>query len=101
VFREGLTAIREEILARDPDALPAATSNHCFFCWYVLTRGLAAGIDGGGGQVGNWTEPRPHGAGPLLDLGTGRLNMAAALDSAAPAASNSLDQLVDTRRRRL
>lgn len=42
VFREGLTAIRDEILARDPQALPAATSNHCFFCWYVLTRNLAA-----------------------------------------------------------
>src|SRR5262249_54951376 len=33
VFREGLTAIRDEILARDPDSLPGATSNHCYFCW--------------------------------------------------------------------
>jgi organic radical activating enzyme len=48
VFREGLLAIRDEILERDPDALPGATSNHCFFCWYVLTRGLAAGVEGGG-----------------------------------------------------
>ena len=48
VFREGLTAIRDEILARDPDALPGATSNHCYFCWHVLTRGLANGVDGGG-----------------------------------------------------
>lgn len=40
VFREGLTAIRDEILAHNPTALPAATSNHCFFCWYVLTKGL-------------------------------------------------------------
>ncbi len=40
VFRKGLTAIRDEILARDPDALPAATSNHCFFCWYVLSKAL-------------------------------------------------------------
>jgi hypothetical protein len=40
VFREGLTAIRDEILARDPQALPSATSNHCYFCWYVLTKGL-------------------------------------------------------------
>ncbi len=39
VFREGLTAIRDEILARDPNALPGATSNHCYFCWYVLSRG--------------------------------------------------------------
>jgi Radical SAM superfamily/Iron-sulfur cluster-binding domain len=39
VFRQGLTAIRDEILARDPGALPAATSNHCYFCWYVLARG--------------------------------------------------------------
>ena len=46
VFRQGLTAIRDEILARDPDALPGATSNHCFFCWHVLTRGLA-GMPGG------------------------------------------------------
>jgi pyruvate-formate lyase-activating enzyme len=40
VFREGLTAIREEILARDPGALPGVTSNHCYFCWYVLARGV-------------------------------------------------------------
>src|SRR5262245_31025009 len=40
VFRAGLTAIRDEILARDPDALPGATSNHCYFCWYVLSKGV-------------------------------------------------------------
>ncbi len=40
VFRKGLTAIRDEILARAPQALPGATSNHCFFCWYVLTQGI-------------------------------------------------------------
>jgi pyruvate-formate lyase-activating enzyme len=39
VFRDGLTAIRDEILARDSGALPGATSNHCTFCWYVLARG--------------------------------------------------------------
>src|SRR5579884_316152 len=60
VFREGLTAIREEILARDPNALPGATSNHCYFCWYVLTRGLASDVPGGGGQVGAWTGARPN-----------------------------------------
>lgn len=48
VFRDGLTAIRDEILARDPAALPGRTSNHCYFCWYVLTRGLAAGVGSGG-----------------------------------------------------
>jgi MoaA/NifB/PqqE/SkfB family radical SAM enzyme len=69
VFREGLTAIRDEILARDPNALPAATSNHCFFCWYVLTRGLASGVSGGGGQVGGWTGPRPNFAGELIQIG--------------------------------
>jgi MoaA/NifB/PqqE/SkfB family radical SAM enzyme len=58
IFREGLSAIRAEVLARDPGALPGATSNHCYFCWYLLTRGLAAGLPGGGGQVGNWTGPR-------------------------------------------
>ena len=42
VFREGLTAIRDDILARDPDALPGATTNHCYFCWYVLTKNLVA-----------------------------------------------------------
>ena len=40
VFREGLTAIRDEVLARDSGALPGATSNHCTFCWYVLTKGV-------------------------------------------------------------
>ena len=69
VFREGLTAIRDEILARDPRALPAATSNHCFFCWHVLTRGLAAGMPGGGGQIGNWTGTRPNRQPELLQLG--------------------------------
>jgi hypothetical protein len=69
VFREGLTAIRDEILARDPGALPGATSNHCFFCWYVLTRGMAAGVPGGGGQVGSWTGERPNYAGELIQLG--------------------------------
>ncbi len=69
VFREGLTAIRDEILARDPAALPGATSNHCYFCWYVLTRGLASGVNGGGGKVGNWTGDRPNFAGELVQLG--------------------------------
>lgn len=69
VFREGLTAIREEILARDPDALPGATTNHCYFCWYVLTRGLAVGVNGGGGKVGNWTGDRPNYSGELIQLG--------------------------------
>jgi pyruvate-formate lyase-activating enzyme len=73
VFREGLTAIRDEILARDPGALPGATSNHCFFCWYVLTRGLAANVNGGGGQIGRWTGRRPNYAGKVVPLGTARL----------------------------
>ncbi len=54
VFREGLTAIREEILARDPSALPGASSNQCFFCWYVLTQGLASGVPGAGVRMCNW-----------------------------------------------
>jgi len=69
VFSEGLTAIRDEILARDPNALPGAASSQCYFCWYILTRGLAAGVGGGGGQVGNWTGARPNYAGELLQLG--------------------------------
>jgi organic radical activating enzyme len=73
VFREGLSAIRDAILARDPDALPGATSNHCFFCWYVLTRGLTSGVNGGGGQIGNWTGVRPNFAGQLVQLGTSKL----------------------------
>jgi len=69
VFRQGLSAIRDEILARDPAAFPGATSNHCFFCWHVLTRGLAAGVSGGGGQVGNWTGARPNFTGELIQIG--------------------------------
>lgn len=69
VFREGLTAIRKEILERDPNALPGATSNHCYFCWYALTRGLANGVSGGGGQVGSWTGERPNFQGELIQLG--------------------------------
>ncbi len=40
VFRDGLTAVRAEILAADPTALPGATSNHCYFCWFVLAKGV-------------------------------------------------------------
>ena len=69
VFREGLLAIRDEILARDPDALPGATTNHCYFCWYVLTRGLGNGVPGGGGQIGAWTGERPNYQGELLQVG--------------------------------
>ncbi len=72
MFREGLSAIRDEVLARDPQALPGATSNHCYFCWYVLTHGLAAGVPGGGGQVGRWMGTRPNFAGELLQLGVRR-----------------------------
>jgi organic radical activating enzyme len=69
IFREGLTAIRDQIMARDPDALPGATSNHCYFCWYALTRGLADGANGGGGKVGAWTGERPNFTGELIQLG--------------------------------
>jgi len=69
IFRDGLTAVRDDILARDPAALPGATSNHCFFCWYVLTRGLAAGVNGGGGKAGNWTGDRANHTGELIQLG--------------------------------
>mgnify|MGYP002784816460 CR=1 FL=1 len=69
VFKKGLTAIRDEILARNPEALPGATKNHCYFCWYVLTRGLAAGVPGGGAQVGAWTGARPNHEGELLQIG--------------------------------
>ena len=48
IFRKGLSAIRDDILQRDPHALPGATSNHCYFCWYVLTKGLANGVPGEG-----------------------------------------------------
>jgi len=72
VFSEGLTAIKDEILARDPQALPGATSNQCFLCWYVLTRGLASGVGGGGGKVGDWTTPRPNFQGERLQLGIRR-----------------------------
>jgi radical SAM protein with 4Fe4S-binding SPASM domain len=72
VFREGLTAIRDEIQARDPDALPGATSNQCYFCWYVLTRGLAADMPGGGGQIGAWTGTRPNNKGEVIQLGVER-----------------------------
>lgn len=69
VFREGLSAIKDEILARDPNALPGATSNQCYLCWYVLTRGLADGVNGGGGKVGNWTDTTPNWTGELIQIG--------------------------------
>ncbi len=74
VFREGLTSIRDEILARDPGAFPGVTSNHCYFCWYVLTRGLAGGVNGGGGQIGQWTGTRPNFTGELIQIGVGKVS---------------------------
>lgn len=35
----------------------------------MLTRGLAAEVAGGGGQVGGWTGPRPNFQGELVQLG--------------------------------
>ena len=40
VFSQGLTAIRDDILLRDPNALPGQTTNHCYFCWYVLQKAI-------------------------------------------------------------
>ena len=77
VFREGLLAIRDEILARDPNALPGASDNQCYFCWYILTRGLANGVNGGGGQVGDWTGNRPNYAGELIQVGVSKASGAA------------------------
>ncbi len=93
VFREGLTSIRDEILARDPDALPGATSNHCFFCWYVLTRGLASGVNGGGGQIGSWTGPRGSGVrSQRWGRASGRLDRHQA-ELPGPAPSNRCSQI--------
>lgn len=73
VFSKGLSAIREEILAKDPAALPGKTTNHCYFCWFALTRGLAEGMPGRGGQVGNWTgTDDARGQEPLLNDARGR-----------------------------
>jgi hypothetical protein len=49
--------------------LPGATSNHCYFCWYMLTRGLAGGVNGGGGKVGGWIGERANYTGELIQLG--------------------------------
>jgi radical SAM protein with 4Fe4S-binding SPASM domain len=73
VFRQGLTAIRDEILARDPKALPGATSNHCFFCWYVLQKGVWDRTrDDPAQRVGSdgspWAKLRT--ALPMVDAGT-------------------------------
>jgi hypothetical protein len=40
IFRDGLTAVREKILRKNPQALPGKTSDHCFFCWYVQVNRL-------------------------------------------------------------
>ena len=66
LFRKGLSHFKEEILKDNPDALPGATSNHCYFCWHILTRGLVKDMPGGGGQAGNWTQ-KPI---DLIALGT-------------------------------
>lgn len=40
IFRDGLSALKADAIAKNPDAFPGATSNHCYFCWYVLTKNL-------------------------------------------------------------
>ncbi len=75
IFREGLSALRDEILERDPNALPGATSNHCFFCWYVLSKGVYAEAKGntellpvhGGSQWAKIVAEKGKTALPLLD----------------------------------
>ncbi len=102
VFREGLTAIRDEILARDPDALPGEASNQCFFCWWVLTRGLAAGVGGGGGQVGAWTGERPNAAGELVQLGVVQRDRPLGGDAGPRRRDNiAAEELVQRRRERV
>lgn len=79
VFRDGLSAIRDEILARDPNALPGATSNHCYFCWYVLTKGVYAEATGnaallpdhGGSQWAKIVADKGKTALPLIGDDTG------------------------------
>lgn len=68
VFRDGLTSVVEEILERNPSVLPGKSSNQCFVCWYVLTRGLVSDMPGGGGQVGQWMGQRPNYGGELIQL---------------------------------
>lgn len=77
VFREGLTAIRAEVLARDPAALPGATSNHCYFCWYVLVKNLVSVPAAAGGTpqgrmslplVGGQPQAEPDERGRMMVL---------------------------------
>lgn len=42
IYREGLTGIRKRLAGRGV-AFPGKTTNHCFFCQYVLTRVLHPG----------------------------------------------------------
>jgi hypothetical protein len=79
VFRDGLTAIRDDILRRDPTALPAATSNHCYFCWYVLAKGVfdrtrdtAEDRLGTGGQWEKLRVGLPLAGGPSRACAAGR-----------------------------
>jgi radical SAM protein with 4Fe4S-binding SPASM domain len=67
LFKQGLSSFKEDILKRDANALPGATSNHCYFCWHVLTRGMVEGLSGNGGQVGNWCGKPKDGA-QLIEL---------------------------------
>lgn len=54
IFRHGLTSIRDQVMRDHPGGLPGQTTNHCFFCWYALTRGLVEGAGGRGGKTGKW-----------------------------------------------
>lgn len=74
VFSQGLTSVVNDILKRDPNALPGKSSNQCYVCWYVLTRGMVNDMPGGGGQIGQWTGNRPNSIGQLIQLGMKRLD---------------------------
>lgn len=84
VFSEGLLALKEEILARHPEALPGATSNQCYLCWYILTQGIfdqtrtdPADRVGTGGSP--WAKLRT--ALPLVDNKTAGISPTCALHS--------------------
>lgn len=76
-YHGGLHRRREVHLSRIPDCRPTtrrrvgrpgASSNQCFVCWYILTRGLVETKPGGGGQIGHWTRLRRNSIGALVQL---------------------------------
>jgi organic radical activating enzyme len=106
IFRKGLTSLRDEILEESPNVLPGATSSHCFFCWYILTKELVAlpAEYSGSLQQGRVSLPmaQANGSQPFYQSGKTRTSILMAFDGKTVFLSpRPLEQMPDQQKGRV